>query len=141
MTPNRIIDLARELATALDREDYIAVTGLLSPRCAYRIRSSVFTGPEAIIDSYRTNGAWAAEALDSIEYESRVEPVAAGGALITFVDKIRHRGEEHVHMCQQAVGVDESGLIGSIEHRDLPGEREALESFFSRMGVERGVDG
>ena len=135
---DRVLQVARSFARALDEEDYAAALELLSPSCVYRIHSSTFTGPRAIVDEYRRNGDAAAERLDSIEYESAVRRGGGNTAIITFIDRVRHAGRELVHTCEQVVELDGEGLVNRIEHRDLPGEPEALQAFYRAVGLAGG---
>lgn len=127
--------IAGRFAAALDREDYEAATGLLRADCVYVIRGETHRGPAAIIDSYRGNGDTAARVFDRVEYESAVGQSGDGWPVITFTDHIRHAGRPHTHVCEQRLCVDENGLIGRIEHHDLPGERERLAEFKQSVGL------
>lgn len=133
--PDSVLDAARAFAHALDREDYSTAFGLMSADCVYRIQGSEFVGPRAIVDEYRKNGDAAAASLDGIEYESSVRRETERSAVITFVDRVRHAGRELVHTCEQVVELDGEGRIRRIEHRDLPGEPEALQAFYEDVGL------
>jgi hypothetical protein len=132
------VEIAQRFARALDHEDYPTAARLISGDCVYRIGESVFRGPTEITESYRTNGDEAAALFESIEYASSVEPTAnPGAALITFEDRIRHGERTLIHRCQQLVTLDADGRIHEIEHRDLPGERDALQAFLSAVGLAK----
>ena len=96
------------------------------------------TGPRAIVDEYRREGDAAAERLDSITQESAVRREAGNTAVITFTDRVRHAGRELVHTCEQVIEVDGEGLVTRIEHRDLPGEPEALRAFYRAVRLAGG---
>jgi len=129
--------VAERFAAALDREDYAAAAACLAPDCEYVIRGRVLRGPEAVLASYREAGEWGAGKLDEVRYESSVRAGPGGGATVTFVDHLEHRGARHTHRCEQRLEFAADGRIRRIEHVDLPGEREALEGFFSRVGIAR----
>ena len=137
MTDN-LLRIARAFARALDEEDYVAASKLLDPNCVYHIQGSEFTGPEAILAEYEKNGTYAAETFDSVAYESDVRPTGDREAVITFTDHLRHRGHELVHTCEQLVELSEADLVQRIEHRDLPGQAEALSEFFRETGLASG---
>ncbi len=120
--------IATQFAQALDREDYPTATALLSDSCIYHIRGKAHQGPEAIISSYQSNGDQATQNFDSITYGSSVRPSDDNRIIIEFWDQITHQGRTHRHMCEQWVRV-EDGLITEIEHKDLPGEVEAIGQF------------
>ena len=135
MNTDLVVRIAKQFAQALDNEDYLAAQQLLSPQCSYDMRGSVSTEPSSIIESYKASGEWAARELDSIEYESTVERSANGEAVIIFIDRIQHQGKELVHRCQQIIRLDNTGLIFHIQHKDLPGELEALQTFLRQVGL------
>jgi hypothetical protein len=126
MMPERDLDIAARFAGALDAEDHEAAARLLDPRCEYEIRGERLRGPSAIIASYSGNAA-AARAFDAIEYSSGVR-LEGAWVVIRFIDRIRHGGRSHEYACEQWLRVAE-GLITRIEHRELPGRREALDAF------------
>ena len=119
-------------ARALDREDYDQAAACLHPDCVYSIRGDTHCGAAAIVDSYRGNGDTAAEVFDSIEYGSELSPEAGGWVSVRFRDRITHEGESLEHQCEQRMHVGTERLIDTIEHRDLPGERERLDEFRAR---------
>jgi hypothetical protein len=129
--------IAERFARALDHDDFETARSLLGNDCSYIIRDEQHAGPEAIIASYRAASAWAIANLDRIEYDSSVEALDDRRCAITFVDRITHRGESLEHRCRQVVTIDDDGLIHSIVRIDLPGERDAVEAFFTRVGLER----
>jgi len=131
------IDPARAFAQALDREDYAAARGLLSPSCTYHIRSKTLRGREAVLSSYKTAGDWGQAHIDSIEYKSRVTRLSAFKYVIRFEDYLRHAGKRHKHVCRQVMTLGPSGKIKDIRHKDLPGERKALKDFFRKAGLGR----
>ena len=137
MNTDLVLRIAKQFAQSLDNEDYLAAQQLLGPQCSYDMRGSVLTEPSSIIESYKESAEWAARELDSIEYENTVERSANGEAAITFVDRIQHQGKELVHRCQQIIRLDNTGLIVHIQHKDLPGELEALQTFLCQVGVRR----
>jgi hypothetical protein len=127
--------VAERFARALDREDYDAAALYLAPDCEYSIRGRVHRGSQAVLASYREAGEWGAANLDGVRFESSVRAAGDGGAIVTFVDHIEHRGQRHTHRCEQRLEFDTAGLVRRIEHVDLPGEREALEGFLRSAGV------
>ena len=137
MNTDLVLRIAKQFAQSLDNEDYLAAQQLLGPQCSYDMRGSVLTEPSSIIESYKASGEWAARELDSIEYESTVERIVNGEAVIAFIDRVQHQGKELVHRCQQIIRLDDTGLIVHIQHEDLPGELAALQTFLRRVGVAR----
>jgi hypothetical protein len=131
------LTVARALATALDASDYNAARNLMDTECAYDPGTRTITGREAIIASYREADDWGRTTLDQVVFKSTVCMLADRRAAIDYLDRLRHRGHAHDHRCRQIVTVNDDGLVAHIEHVDLPGEPEALQTFFEQVGVQR----
>ncbi len=132
-------DIVTTFARALDDGDYDAALRCLDPRCRYTIAGEELTGPAAIVASYRSNGDWVAETLDAVSWESEIATTGENRATITFIDHLEHAGRTLTHRCRQHVTLGPSGLIDSIAHEDLPGEKEAVNLFFIETGIDRGT--
>jgi ketosteroid isomerase-like protein len=131
------LNTAKRFAKALDLEDYPVAIECLEDDCLYTIADDQHRGPSAIVDSYRASGDWAREHLDGIAYESSLR-WEDGQVVVHFVDHLTHAGRRFTHRCEQVLEFSDPGRIVAIEHRDLPGEREALSSFFEAVGISRG---
>ncbi len=132
------LSVANTFATALDRAAFDAALGCLTADCSYDSdRGTTLSGPERIIGSYRDNHAWASRTIERVRYRSHVEGIAPGTARIVFEDLLEHRGLSHRYRCAQDVSVGGSRLIERIIHRELEGERPALEAFLARAGIRR----
>jgi SnoaL-like protein len=130
--------VAERLARLLDQDDFPAARALLDDACVYQTVRETLRGPDAIVESYRAASTWARRTFDEVRYESGVESVAGGTARVTFVDYVLKAGHGwHRYRCQQEFTVGADGLIAHIVHRELPGEREALDAFFAVCGVKR----
>ena len=131
-------EVAHRLARILDADDFPAARALLADGCVYEARRETLRGPDAIVDSYRAASEWALRTFDEVRYESAVESVSGGTARVTFVDYLLKAGHGwHRYRCQQELTVGSDGRIVHIVHREMPGEREALEAFFEACGVQR----
>ena len=127
-----VLRTARRLAEALDTEDYAAARLILAAGCIYHTGTTILTGADAILASYRANAEAARGRFDVIEYTSTVEPSAAAGAIITYTDRIRRGGEWHEYRCRQHVRISAAELVEEIWHEEMPGERQRLLEFESR---------
>lgn len=101
------------------------------------MRGDVTRGREAIVASYRASSEWGREHLDSLTYESEVEPASGADIGVRYTDHLAARGHSHIHRCRQVYTVGDAGLVVRIEHQDLPGEAEVLQAFFDACGIER----
>jgi hypothetical protein len=127
--------VASSFAFALDTDDYEALADLLSADCEYIARSGVFHGPVAIIASYRDASTWAKARIDSVIYASSVRVENDNNALVTFIDHLEDSGLRHSYCCEQSLAMDPNGRVCRIVHREIPGQREAVDSFLLQIGV------
>ncbi len=131
-------EVVEGLARALDGDDFPAARAILAADCAYETKGETLRGPEAIIASYSAASAWARRAFDDVRYESRIESVAGATATVTFTDYLMKAGGRwHRYRCQQEFTVGAGDRIARIEHREIGGEREALDAYFKECGIER----
>ena len=128
-----ILDVAGRFAAALDTEDYSAARALIAESCIYRINDATLIGRDAIISSYRANAASATQRFDSVDYRSHVEATGSSTAVIKYTDRLRLGDDFHEFRCRQHVQIGAAGLIEQITHEELPGERQRLEAFESRL--------
>ena len=131
------LDIARKWASLLDVEAFDELPAMLHPECEYGSPKGVVLGAQEIVDTYLRNAVWAHETFDYIAWESEIAPESDGRIRITFIDKTRHRGVDHVYRCQQYIHIDENGRIDRIEHEAIESEEKALKAFFDRVGVRR----
>jgi len=132
-----ISSVATSFAFALDSDNYEALADLLSADCEYVAKSAVFHGSAAIIASYRDASTWAKARIDSVTYESSVRVENNENALVTFVDHLEHSGSRHSYCCGQSIVMGPDGKICRIVHIEIPGQREAVDSFLLQIGVLR----
>ncbi len=130
-------DIARAFVHALDHEDFAAAEPLLAPDCVYTIRSETIQSATEIIASYRAAAEWARTSFDRIRYESQLTQESPSRFRVRYIDLTDHRGLTHRHECEQVFTFNNANQIDTIEHIDLPGERERLDTFLDRVGVTR----
>jgi limonene-1,2-epoxide hydrolase len=123
------IEIVERFAKALDAEDHQAARALLNEECRYSCRGQQHIGPSAIIASYQGNGDTAKRKFDNVRYESALKGMPDGTVLVQFTDHLSLKGSHFVFECQQVVEVGDDQLISRIEHRDIPGQRDALAAF------------
>jgi hypothetical protein len=129
-----ILQSAQRFAAALDAEDYEGVRATLAADCMYHAPEGLQVGPDAIVASYRQNGASGRDRFEKIEYQSSVEGIGPAEALITFVDRVMLRGAWHQFRCRQRIRIGAGGLVEQIWHEEIPGERERLQQFEAGAG-------
>lgn len=130
------IELATKLAKALDANDFDAASYFLADDCVYEIGTQRIVGRDKIIGSYKGNADWAKSAIDEVMLESQIS-ADDNGFLITYTDKITHKGLKHIYRCQQILSLNEQGLVIKILHREIPGEKEGLQAFEAKAGIIR----
>lgn len=129
--------IGRRFASALDRCDFDEAMHHIAPDCRYEIGQRKLVGPADIIASYRESDEWGRRVLDEVVYESEVTASADGSITVRYIDRLTHRGETHVYRSHQHLWLDDAGQVIRIVHEELPGEREALDAFFARHGIQR----
>jgi hypothetical protein len=128
--------VARRFA-ALDGDDYESVAELLANDCQYVTAKGTLIGPAAIIESYRNASIWAKSHIECVRYESTLGKSDPDTIIITFISHLEHNGCTHTYSCQQMVKVNEDGLVCRITHQEIPGQREAADTFLQEVGVRR----
>ena len=132
------LQVARTLAAALDAEDYLTARRALAPACVYVLAADVYEGPDAILAVYADTAAWVRRTFDDVRYQSEVEPLPDGRVSVLYTDfLVLAGGRMHRHRSRQDLTIDLNGRVTRIEHRELPGEREALDAFFEAAGIAR----
>ena len=129
------LEIARQFANALDKDDYAAAGLVIHPACVYVIRDQIFEGRDAILDSYRNASKTGRATFDSLEYASSVTVADDSHAVLDFIDDLVHNGQSHRYRCRQIVTIA-NGLITGIEHCELDGERASLNTFKRAVGIE-----
>jgi len=131
-----IVAIVGRFARALDDEDYETAQQMIGHDCEYVSPKGTLVGPQAIAASYRHAGEWARANLDRVKYESHVR-IDGVLAVITFIDHLTHAGQSQTYSCEQVLSLDSGGTIRRIEHRELPGQREAADRFLEQVGISR----
>lgn len=124
-----VLPVARQFAAALDVEDYTTARALVSAECVYDIGKETIVGVDAIINSYARNGEQAKVRFDAIAYASCVEQTGPESAAIEFTDRVCLGGAWHEYHCRQHLSLNDAGVITSIRHEEIPGERDRLIAF------------
>lgn len=126
------------VARALDADDLAAAGALLAEDCVYASGRGTHHGRAAILASYAEASAFARRAFDEVRYQSEVGPPEGRAVPVTFIDYLlKAGGRWHTYRCRQVFTVTPDGRISHIVHHELPGEHEALESYFRACGIER----
>lgn len=126
--------LAKKFAGLMDRNQYSDAALLMSEGCVYHYRGQIIQGRDQIIKIYVANYQAGSGKLDEIQFFSEVKPAQNGFFVLAYLDPIRKGKNWHEHRCEQRVRI-EGNQISEIRHVDLPGESEALRSFFERNGI------
>jgi limonene-1,2-epoxide hydrolase len=128
-------EVVADFARALDRDDFQAARELLAEDCEYDTGDGIVRGRDAVIVPYQEVSEKCKRTFDAIAYESRVVAARETSATVLYTDKIRRGEHHHEFKCHQVLDVDDTGRIVRIQHREIDGERDALNAFFRRAGV------
>jgi hypothetical protein len=130
-----MIDIAREFAECLDRDDFVGAMGFISTSCEYRSGDRKFRGPDAIIASYREHAEFAKSHFETVVYESSVAKLTTDRFEVKYIDHITKNSKSHTYTCKQVLKFNSAGLITEIVHVEIPGERERLMTYFKDVGL------
>ena len=131
------LSIVERFAQALDEDDFDTARSFVAEDCTYLQGEDELIGPDAIIASYQGNSEWARENLDELRYESSVRDLGDGLFEVHYADHSYHKQQRHTFRCAQRIALNAEGKIARIIHFELPGQREALNDFFTRVGIER----
>ncbi len=92
--------------------------------------SGVLRGVD-VVSAYATSHAWEAGAIERVRRRSRIEAVGPG------VVRVEHRGQTHRYQCQQEMTVGRSKRVERIVHREVDGQRPALDALFAAVPIQR----
>jgi hypothetical protein len=130
-----MLQIAQEFAALMDQNRFEEAVRLLSDDCKYFIGSQVLVGPEQIAASYSANYESASKRLDEIIFLSEIVELDQLRFRLCYLDRIRKGSVWHEHRCEQIIKF-QGKQIAEIRHVDLPGELDALQEFYSRVGLK-----
>ena len=123
------MELAQQFASLIDTSSFDEAAALIAEDCAYHYWEGNYQGRDAIIAIYRQNYLQSRKIFDEINYSSDVEAMGDGTYKITFLDKYRKGHKWHDSRCFQIITIKDN-LIVEIQHNEIPGEAEALRTFY-----------
>lgn len=122
---------ALALVRALDGADFEAAVAAIHSSAVYVKGEETICGAATIIASYRASHERAVATLDRIVYRSSFEVIAPGTVRVRFEDHIEVGTRTHRYRCEQDMTVGRSKRVERIVHRELEGERAALDAFLA----------
>jgi hypothetical protein len=128
------INTAEKFAKCLDRNDFEGAREFLDEGCQYHDAEGTREGADEILKMYEANYKKGAAVLDEIRFESKVEETSPQTACVHYFDYIRKGELQHRYKCDQALELKD-GKIVRITHLELPGEKELLKEFYTRVGI------
>lgn len=130
------MEIVRQLAAALDRDDYATAEPLLEPDATYDSGDSVIQGADAIVESFRKTSEWGRANLDALEFSHEIDDARAPLEIV-FIDVLRKNGDELVLRHSMHLTLSDRGLVSELRLEFPAGERERVRSFFERHGLHR----
>jgi hypothetical protein len=126
-----------QLAEALDHDDYETAASAMSDRVNYSIGDKEIQGPEAVVASYREASERARRLFDRVVYGHHVMETSEPNTFrVRYSDSLTFAGETLNHVTEQHVTVSSDQGVIRIVGVDLPGEREKVDMFLERHGLE-----
>lgn len=135
---NSPIEYVEALARALDGDDYVTAASTMAERVEYTIGDQLINGPLAVVASYRASSEMARRLFDEVGYDHEVIPTDDPYSFrVSYSDVLTVGDETLTHMAEQHVTVAPDEGVVRIINVDVPGEREKVDRFMARHGLER----
>jgi len=128
---------AQKFCDAFNNDKLEALRDLLTPDCLYQKGDEQFIGPEAIIDKYRGNMAYARQLYDRVEFQTTVTEIGDQQATVKFTDILTHQGRVYDYNTFQQLTYNPDLVVTRIDEIAIPGEREGLIRFKEALGLLR----
>jgi hypothetical protein len=104
----------------------------------YSIGDQLMYGPQAVVASYRASSEMARRLFDQVGFGHEVVPTDDPYSFrVTYSDVLTVGDETLTHTAEQQVTVAPDEGVVRIINLDLPGEREKVDRFMARHGLER----
>ncbi|MBS1904327.1 MAG: hypothetical protein JSS75_11530 [Bacteroidetes bacterium] len=126
------LKIAEQFASSIDACRFNEAGMLLAENCTYRYNEGNYQGRTHVIALYDRNTKFMQQTFDEVSFSSTVEQLQDGTFKLNFIDSIRHKHGRHESRSYEVISI-EHGMIVSIEHFDIPGEAEAMRTFYTRM--------
>ena len=131
-------DLVESLAEALDLDDYVTVSSLLSADVEYVIGDQRHSGVEAVISSYEKGSEMAHRIFDEVLYRHAVFSTEDLDTFrVEFTDELTVGEETLTHRVEQHMTVSPDQGVVRIVDVVMAGERERVDTFLRRHGLTR----
>ncbi len=130
-------EMAKAFVKVMDSEDYEPAKQFLTKDCRYKVGEVLYSGPDAIIETYKSHHDFAKSTFDSIVYKSELSQKSDLEFEVTYIDIITHRQKTHTYKCKQFFFLNSENKITQITHEDIPGEYERIKAFYEEIGLRR----
>ncbi len=129
------IEIAQAFVKVMDSEDCEPAKFFLAKDCLYKVGEVSYSGPDAIIASYKSRHDFAKANFDSVVYQSSLLQKSNNEFEVTYIDIITLRSKTHTYRCKQFFRFNSENKIIEIIHEDIPGESERIKAFFKEVGL------
>jgi hypothetical protein len=128
---------AQKFCDAFNHDNLEELRSLLALDCVYQKGEDQLVGPDAIIDKYRANMAYAHQLYDRVEFQTTVTEIGDQQATVKFTDILTHQGRVYDYNTFQQLTYTQDFIIARIDEIAIPGEREGLIRFKEALGLLR----
>jgi hypothetical protein len=129
-------EIANAFVKVMDSGDYEPAKQFLANECRYNVGETIYSGPDAIIETYKSHHAFAKAAFDSVLYKSELSQKSDNEFEVIYIDIITHGSKTHVYKCRQLFYLNPQKKIIKIIHEDIPGEYERIKAFYKEIGLQ-----
>ncbi len=120
----------------LDNNEFIQAKEFLDLDVIYKFRGKEIIGADNVIGCYQGSYESVEGQLDEIILESEIIDLGSDRYRTNYIDILFKNGKQHTHRCYQVLQFSK-GKIKAIEHFDIDGEVQLLETFFKENGIIR----
>lgn len=130
-------EVAKAFVKIMDSENYEPAKQFFAKDCSYKVGEDLYSGPDAIIEQYKSHHDFAKSTFDSVIYKSELSQKSDTEFEVTYIDIIAHGPKTHTYKCKQLFYLNSENKITEITHEDIPGEYERIKAFYEEIGLRR----
>ncbi len=108
----KLIQIARAFVKIMDSEDYAPAKQFMDNDCSYNVGEAFYSGPDAIIETYKSHHDFDKSTFDSVIYKSELSQNSHKEFEVTYIDIITHGSKTHTYKCKQLFCLNSVFLSG-----------------------------
>lgn len=131
------LEVVTQFSDALDRDDFETALKLMSRNCTFVSTRDTVSGGVAVCEMYERNSRRARSLFRDVRYHSMLDQrLADGGYRVQVVDQLYSDDDLCEYRSMQVIYLSPERLVSRIVWEQIPGQRESLEGFCEKHGVD-----